>query len=814
MKKITARLRRQEEKMLLVDRFDANPNEGLSHEQVQLRISQGLTNKTKQQVSKSYSEIIFTNIFSFFNILLFLIAGAMVWVKYYGGLFFLVILFANMFIGLIQDIRAKKTVERLRLVTAPTAFVIRDGKTIEISTDDLVLDDIMVLSLGKQISSDSIVLSGQIRTNEALLTGESVPVKKEEGSQVYAGTYVTSGSAICRVDRVGKTNYIQQLQTRAKAFKRPKSQLLSSINSLFKTIGGLVIIIGLLMVLGNIYQQIGIEENVKRVSGSLVSMIPTGMYLLTSMTLAVGVLRLAEKRALVQEMYSIEMLARVDVLCLDKTGTLTDGTMAVHEVYRFPKYELEDLDTVMGSFVKVNTDTNGTIQALKDHYPQNDAYEVETFLPFSSEKKVSGVTFKKRGSFILGASNFILGEDLDEEISQLEQKYMERGFRVVLLAYSKKPIEGEDLPKKLEPFALFVIQDHVRSDAAATIRWFKDNGVQIKIISGDHPTTVGEISKEVGVLGAEHPINLAGVSNEDVKAYASEYSVFGRVTPEQKELIIQSLKEQGKTVAMVGDGVNDILSLKHADCSIAMAAGSEAATNVSHLVLMDSNFAALPAIVEEGRRVINNLQRTWSLFLVKTIFSILMSIFFLAATLLAPSNSGVAYPFTTQNMYVWEIASIGVPAFFLALQPNKAQIKGTFMGNVFLKALPAGITIFIFVLTFFMMRMYESINPNTTGVMTEKTAITMAVITMIFISFMVLFRLSLPLNKYRAILFASLFTVAGLVLLVSELLHINAFDVDYSLLTKQNIQELLLVNLIAIPVYYVLDRAMAGLKVR
>lgn len=814
MTKVTAHLKRQEDKMLLVERFNADAKQGLSSEQVRQRVEQGLTNKTKQSVSKTYTEIIFTNIFSFFNILLFIIAGAMVAVKYYSGLFFLVILFANMFIGLIQDIRAKKTVERLRLVTAPTATVIRDGKTIEISTDDIVLDDVMVLSLGKQISSDAVVLSGLIKANEALLTGESVPVKKEAGSHVFAGSYVTSGMAVCRVDRVGKTNYIQQLQTRAKAFKRPKSQLLSSINSLFKTIGGFVIIIGILMILGNIYQRIGIEENVKRVSGSLVSMIPTGMYLLTSMTLAVGVLRLAEKRALVQEMYSIEMLARVDVLCLDKTGTLTDGTMSVHEVYRFPKFELEDMDAIMGSFARVNTDSNGTIQALKDFYPENEIYPVETFLPFSSEKKVSGVTFKKKGTYILGASNFILGDDLDDNIAKLEQSYMERGFRVVMLAYSKKAIEGDDIPKKLEPFALFVIQDHVRSDAASTIRWFKDNGVQIKIISGDHPTTVGEISKEVGVLGAEHPINLAGVSNEDVKAYASEYSVFGRVTPEQKELIIQSLKEKGKTVAMVGDGVNDILSLKHADCSIAMAAGSEAATNVSHLVLMDSNFAALPAIVEEGRRVINNLQRTWSLFLVKTIFSILMSIFFLSATLLAPSNSGVAYPFTTQNMYVWEIASIGVPAFFLALQPNKAQIKGTFMGNVFLKALPAGVTIFIFVLSFFVMRMFEAFNPGTTGVMTEKTAITMAVITMIFISFMVLFRMCLPLNKYRAILFGGLFLSASLVLLVTGLIGFDAFDVDYSLLTRQNIQEVLLINLIAIPVYYVLDRAMAGLKVR
>lgn len=787
-------------------RYTVDFSYGLNQEQLQERKTSGLVNTSQTRVGKSYWNIVYANVFSFFNVLLYIIAAAMIIVGYFGGLFFLVILFSNMFIGLYQDIRAKRMVEKLQLVTSPKAKVIREGKQTTIAVSEIVLDDIILLQNGDQVSADGIVMSGELSVNESLLTGESYTVKKSVGLQVLGGSYVTSGKAYVQVNRIGRDTFINQLQEKARAFKRPKSKLLGAINGLFKTIGAFVFLTGALMILSNIYQGIDVVTSVKAVSGSLVSMIPSGMYLLTSMTLAVAVFNLGKKRTLVQEMYAIEMLARTDVICIDKTGTITDGTMALDEIKIIDEnFNKEKIKVLLGSFFYATKDESSTVQAIIDTCPLNETYKSISVIPFNSADKLSAVSFEGVGSFVVGAANFVLDKKEYAKISGLESEYMSRGLRVLLLAHSDEAIKGSRLPKKVFPVALLIIKDRIREDVSTTLEWFKNNGVQIKVISGDHPTTVGEICQSVGVLGAEDPVSLAGLSDEDVGMLAMTKTVFGRVTPEQKEVIVNKLKSDNKTVAMIGDGVNDILALKHADCSVAMASGSEATRHVAHMVLLDSNFNALPSVVQEGRRVINNLQRTWSLFLVKTIFTIALTLTFLIAAVVSPRTTQVSYPFSTQNMYVWEIATIGVAAFFLAMQPNYAKVKGTFMSNVILRAFPAAIVMILQVLAFFAMYAFEGVYHGTTDVVYKQTAVVMSFLTMDFFSFVILFRVCFPFNRYRVILFSTLFVLASGVVALSAYMRWNLFDVDFRYLETINIQQLFFINIGAIPVYLLLD---------
>ncbi|MGI6713807.1 MAG: HAD-IC family P-type ATPase [Bacilli bacterium] len=791
-----------------VERFLPSPQEGLDREQVAERIRQKLTNFTKGRLTKSYWEIIRTNIFSFFNILLYIIAAAMVAVRYFSGLFFLVILVLNTLIGLVQDIRAKKMVEKLSLISSPKVDVIRESEITTIDSRGIVLDDIVILRAGDQITIDGEVVDGTLNVDESLLTGESVAIHKEIGHDVLSGSFVTSGTARVRVNKVGAASFVQKLQAQAKEFKRPKSKLLGAINSLFKVIGVIVFLLAGLLILGNVYQGIDVATNVKRVSGSLVSMIPSGMYLLTSMTLTVGVINLGKKQTLVQEMYSIEMLARTDVLCIDKTGTITDGTMdliKIHNLGNFPKLQVEK---VLGSFLYATQDQSPTVDAILQKCPYNQYYQAETIIPFSSAAKMSAVTFANRKTFVLGAGIFVLNKKNYAMIRPLEKEYMRQGYRVLVLAASDIPIRKDRIPSRLQPVCLIVIQDHIREDAKATIRWFIENGVQIKVISGDDPITVGKVAEEVGIIGAENPVSLNGLSDLEVSRLALSTTVFGRVTPEQKAVIVQSLKRNGQTVAMIGDGVNDILALRQADCSAAMANGSSAANHVAHLVLQKSNFSSLPSVVNEGRRVINNLQRTWSLFLVKTFFSIIMTILFVAASILAPGGAEVAYPFTTQNMYVWEIAAIGVPAFFLALQPNHAKVEGTLMTNVITRALPAALTMVLGVITVYVLKAFDGVFHGSTGVNDILIVIAMAVFIMDFFSFVILFRISWPFNLYRAVLFVSLFTLTSILIAVSIWKTWDLFDIHYPLLTLQHILGIALIVIGMIILYFFLDRSM------
>ncbi len=783
------------------ERYMVDANKGLSDEQVRERTENGLVNNVDATGGKTVWQITRRNLFSFFNILLYIIAIAMIVVKNFGGLFFVVILVANSGIGLFQDFRAQKQLKKLQIVAASRSTVIREGEKTEILVSALVLDDIVVLKQGNQIPADSVVVEGTLAVNESLLTGESTTIKKQVGARLLGGSYVTSGTAKAQVDRVGDDTYINKLQEKAKIFKRPKSRLLSVIDGLFRLIGIVVIVLGIIMIIMGIINKEDPIKLVTRISGSLVSMIPSGMYLLTSMTIAVSIINLAKRNTLAQESYAIEMLARTDVLCIDKTGTITDGSMKLKDVVPIKNFDVSQLSYVMGSFLRVTKDVSPTTNALKNAYPENNLYLSDNFVPFSSERKNSAVTFEGIGTYILGAANFVLDAKAYEEIRALEEDYMSRGLRVLLLAHTDKPIKDDVIPKKAKPLVLFIIQDRVRPYVGDTFDWFRENGVEIKVISGDHPTTVAEICNQVGVEGADRSISLAGLSDAEVAEAALANAVFGRVSPEQKEIIVKTLQSDGKTVAMVGDGVNDILALKNAECSIAMGNGAEATQAVSHIVLVDNDFNSLPEIVKEGRRVINNLQRTWSLFLVKTIFAIILTIVFLI--------SNKSYPFVTQNMYIWETATIGISAFFLSMQPNYHKVEGSFNSNVTKRSLPAAITMVLLVLSIFVMFNFEADYPGSTKIASEEVAITMATITMSVFSFIILFRISWPFNRYRIILFTVILGVTAVILTLVGVSHLEDmfFKIDFSLLNSTNIWTIVITLVVGIMLYWVLDRA-------
>ncbi len=794
-------------------RFQPDLNIGLLSSQVDSREKDGLINKTKKHYSKSYGQIFKDNLITLFNILLIIIAIALISVGEWQSCLFLVVLFANVSIGIFQDIRAKITIDKLRLVTAPNAEVIRDARDMTIPSDQIVLDDIIILSSGKQIGADAIVRDGIIEVNEAMLTGEAIAVKKKKGDLVYAGSYVTSGSAICQVEKVGDEKYAEQLQRKAKVVDKPKSELLKSLNFIFHMISFVIIPLAVVMIFGNLVQlstsgpEVNVlEEVVSRTAGSLVGMIPSGMFLLTSMTLYTGVVRLGKKRTSVQELYSIEMLARVDTLCLDKTGTITDGTMCVEDVIVFDDYKGLDLDTLMGSYLKAVNDSNQTAVAMIKKFPLNSVYKPLSVLPFSSDRKCSVVTFKQKGTFIFGAPEYVY-KGKDKDILKTIRHYTSKGIRVLMLAHTKSKVKGDIVPNDGEPVCLFIVYDRIREDAADTLAWFRENDVNVKIISGDNPVAVSEIARLVGIETANQYISLEGMSLEEVAAVANDYTVFGRVTPEQKAELVSSLRSHKHTVAMVGDGVNDILSLKKADCSIAMASGSEAARDVAHLVLLDSNFNVLPDIVAEGRRAISNLQNVSSLFLNKTIFSIFFSIIWVVVMFATIPPSGMSYPFETNHLYIWEMLAIGLPAFFMAIQPNKKRIKGDFVSNVIQKSLPGGIAITLGISAFFIFQTQNLFGFKVLENVTDP-AITCGCLLMYVMAFVVLTKVSLPLNKFRGILLAACMSLGVLALLFTELLANGGesfLKISISSLTGQNVLGFFVVLAGSLLMYFISD---------
>ena len=731
-------------------------DKGLSQDEVKKRKELGLVNKTKIVVGKTYLEIILSDVFSFFNILLFAIGGLMIAAQYWTGLTFLVVLLPNIGISLFEDIKARHLMSKLRVLTQPQAIVLRDGKEETIKVDEIVLDDIILLSGDSQISVDGKLLSGSVIVNESALTGESRPIIKNVGDQLLSGSYVISGNGVMHAEVIGEESYVETIQSQAKKFKRSPSKILRTLTHMFKVIGAIVVTMAIATFFvyyfkGGFKDYDAFKVSMKGISGSMIAMIPSGLYLLTSVALAVAVLKLSKKGARVQDFYSVEMLARINVLCVDKTGTITNGEMDVKNVIPVGgiKYSQEDISQIVSNLLKATKDNNLTAKSLQKYFNYELTKGVVTALPFNSDNKYSAATFQGNETYILGALQFM--NILDKQpLAKRAEEYTSRGLRVLALGKGTKPITGETVEGIIEPIALIVLQDHIRDEAIKTFAWFKENGVAIKVISGDDPQTVSHIALEAGIEGADKYISLADLSDEEVIDAVDKYQVFGRVKPEQKELIIKTLKSNGKTVAMTGDGVNDILALKRADCSIAMNSGSEAAKNVSHIVLVESDFNALPDIVGEGRRVVNNLQRTSSLFLVKTIFAMVTTLVFLITN----ATIGVKYPFEATHFQLWSGINIGIAAFFLALEANQEPIVGNFIVNVFRKAIPASLVMLLPVTAIYLLYIFQEGHIFYSGTYSLETATTMSVITFTILGLVVLLKICLPLNKYRGLVFA------------------------------------------------------------
>ncbi|MBR2970805.1 MAG: HAD-IC family P-type ATPase [Clostridia bacterium] len=736
-------------------RYEVDHNHGLNDEQIEERVSSGYINVSSTQKGRSYLGIVVGNLFTFFNVLVFIVAGALIWAgAKFTQLLFLGIILANVAIGIIQEIRSKRTIEKLSLITAPTAVTIRNGVRTPVPVDELVIDDVISLETGNQICSDCILMVGECEVNESVITGESVPVIKKAGDMLYSGSYVSSGTCYARVEKVGADNYIEKLASNAKRYKKPKSELRNSIMFIIKIVTVFIIPISILMIFGALGRsENGIEiEDIQRtinsVSGAIIGMIPAGMFLLTSMALAISVIRLAKKNALVQDLYCIEMLARVDVLCLDKTGTLTDGTMRVNKLIQLTEVQEYSITDIVGSLLAATGDNNQTAIALSNAYGIANKFRPSAILPFSSQRKLSAVTFEDVGTFVLGAPEFVIRER-NPAFEALVNENAADGFRMVVIGHSDKPI-GEQIPTDLKPLYLIAIEDHIREDAIDTIAWFKQNDVAIKIISGDNPITVAEVAKRVGVPDADKFISLDGLSSQEVVEAANQYTVFGRVTPEQKCLLIRAQKAKGHTVAMMGDGVNDILAMREADCSVAIASGSEAARNVSHLVLLDSNFSSMPSVVGEGRRVVNNITKSASLFLMKTFMSIVLSLIFLLM--------GEDYPLHTNHLLILEILIIGVPSFVLALQSNKQRIQGNFLSNVVSRAIPGGFALVLNIMAVYVFKEFLLTGYGPDAI-TAEFAISMMVIALSWTGFMILLKICEPFNAFRIFLLIIVFVL-------------------------------------------------------
>lgn len=791
-------LRKKTQRPTLSD-TDIDFNTGLSESQINERKAKGWVNEIKIGTSKSYFSIFAGNIFTFFNFLCFLVFIWLISVIDEPGdaknLTFMVIIVANTLIGIIQEIRAKLTMDKLSLLSSPNVKALRCGEETEIKLNQIIIDDLIMLEAGCQICSDSVVIEGEIEVNESLLTGESLPIKKREGDQLMSGSFVVTGRCKSRVVAIAENNYIQKLAMDAKTFKRPQSNLIRSLKLIMRIIGVIVIPIAILSFLTNWNTElrqisdfgagmfksiahlseytnsqlyIAYKEAVTPTSTAIIGVIPAGLFLLTSVALAVGVLRLSKQKALVQEIYSIETLARVSMLCLDKTGTITDGTMDVKDAVAVNGFT-GDISAIISSMNKALSDNNMTAAALNKRFSDNAVYEAEFAIPFSSERKCSAVKFVDGDMYLLGAPEFVCS-DIDDALQSELDDFARQGYRCLLLAYNNEGVhDSNSIPDKSTPAAIIIIQDNVKSDAKEIIDYFKRNDVAIRVISGDNPITVSEVARRVGVDNADKYINLHGLSDEEVVKAASEYTVFGRVSPEQKKLLVTTFKSHGHTVAMTGDGINDILALKEADCSIAMANGSEATRNVAQLVLLDSNFASMPKVVGEGRRVINNIERASSLFLTKTALFVMMQI------VLVFMN--VALPLKPIQLSFISFFCIGIPSFFLALEPNNNRIKGSFLVNVSKRVIPNAVAIVLNITLIMIFTTSTSVLP-----LEEKTLNTVVMIALYLVYMQILFNICTPFNRNRAILYVVILAWSVLCLLLMPLAGdsiVNLFNIVY-----------------------------------
>lgn len=659
--------------------------ECLSSEDVKKRQEKKLVNYDTSVPTKSIKKILFDNFFTIFNFLNLFLGIIVFMAGSFKNMIFLSVVIINTAISTIQEIHSKKVVDRLSVLASSKAHVIRDGKRQEISINEIVIDDVLEFKTGSQIATDSIILSGTVQVNESFLTGEPDSIEKKEGDVLLSGSYIVSGNCAAKVIHVGEENYTAKISKDAKYVKKVNSEIMTSLNKIINFLTSAIIPIGIALFIVQLnVENLSLQSAVTKTVAAIIGMIPEGLVLLTSTVLAVSVVRLSKSKVLVQELYCIETLARVDTLCLDKTGTLTEGIMEVKDYI-----PINDSDTnmknILSNIAKFSEDENSTINAIKDYFKDitNEFVPVKKYA-FSSKNKWSAITFENQGSYIIGAPEFILKNNFKKYENTIN-KYT-KDYRVLVLAHTQSKIEKENLPLDTNIIGLLLITDKIRKEAKDTLEYFYKQDVNIKIISGDNPITVSKIAKQVGVKNYDKYIDMSKITDKDnMLDIATNYTVFGRVTPTQKKELVLALKSKGKTVAMTGDGVNDVLALKAADCSIAMQNGSDATKNVAQLVFLDSNFASMPKVVAEGRRTINNIQRSASLFLVKTIYSTILALMFLFM--------GEAYPFVPIQLTLISTVTIGIPSFILALEPNNARIRGNFLRNVISKSLPTGITV-------------------------------------------------------------------------------------------------------------------------
>lgn len=719
------------------ERFQTDCKMGLTDEQVKSRIDAGLTNNFNTNTTKSYRQIFKDNLFTFFNVLNLVFTVLIIMTGYIKELVFLLVVVGNLIIGIAQEIVTKKTLDKLSVIVAAKVDVVRNGKEYRINVADLVLDDIMQMKPGDQVCADGIILEGTVEVNESLITGEADVVVKSAGDFLYSGSFIVSGNAYTRVERVGMENYANKISYDAKASKKRTSELRTALNKILKVISIIIVPIGILLFLKQgLIVGLPIADNTVKTVGALIGMIPEGLILLTSISLATSAVILATRRTLVQDLYCIETLARVDVLCLDKTGTITEGKMHVEKVVNLD--QTEHIDEILANMAGALQDDNATFHAVVEKFGKRFDHQVRSIVPFSSARKYSGVSFEQEGTYFLGAFEFIFPEgygDIDTE------QYAKEGCRVLVLAHSDTmDVIDNKVPVGMKPLALLLITDRIRDDAAATLEYFEKQKVQLKIISGDSPVTVSAVARRAGMKEYDAVDATTLKTPEDIEAAAKKYNVFGRVTPSQKKELIAALKKQGHTVAMTGDGVNDVLALKESDCSIAMASGSDAAKNIANLVLLDSNFATMPGIVNEGRKVINNIERVATLFITKTVYAVLLAL----ATVIFLDNS---YPFTPLQLTLISFVTIGFPAFFLALEPNFVPIKKRFLLNILKKSLPGGLSVIIGILVVNILAGIFNYTPAAVS--------TMCMLLAVAAGMWVVAKVSVPFTTARKVIFGS-----------------------------------------------------------
>ena len=755
--------------------FNTSPQTGLTAAEVAERVAAGKVNGEQTVRTKSVADILRSNILTFFNfvfiVLAVLLAGFVPdGMDGIGNFGFLILIVFNTLVGIIQELRAKRTMDRLSLLSAPKALVIRDGEEKEIPLEEIVLDDITELAAGRQVCADGVVVEGSCEVNESLITGEPDAIVKNVGDKVMSGSFVVSGRARCRVEHIGADNFVMKISKGAKYFKKPTSEIWRSLMLIVKVMSIVIVPLGIALFCSKYFRDPSqLNDTVLTTIGSVIGMIPSGLVALASTVFCVSVIRLSRHKTIAQDLYCVETLARVDVLCLDKTGTITEGSMEVNDIIPRDGLSGEEMKAMLKAVVEGTGDENATAQALAAYLDGVQAIaETERAIPFSSARKWSGV--RAGGvSYALGAVEFVLPRS-SGEITEKASELAAEGYRVLACVSSKKDFNDTELPCEVVFEGFVIITDKIRKEAPDTLRFFREQGVDVKIISGDNPETVRAVAKRAGLEKCDEIIDMSTLSTEEeIREAATRYTIFGRVLPDQKLLLVKALKAAGHTVAMTGDGVNDVLALKEADCSVAMASGSDAAKNVSSLVLMDSNFASMPRIVAEGRRSINNLERSASLYIMKTVYSVLLALLFMIVN--------QPLPFEPKNLTFIGGLTIGMPSIVIALEPNDDLVKGRFLTKVLSMAIPGGVTVMLGAAAVIVAQKYFLNLPI-------EQLRTMYVIVTMFIGLMYLFRVCLPFNWLHGIVFVLMVGIFVGCYLVDVPFLLDFFGIEHNVTTE------------------------------